>query len=222
MTSPNALCRTEASAHSRWWFTITTSDSAARCRIFVTKQSLKRGQSAPMQFSLVAAMSGQSGKSSGRSSISARSPVSVSRAHSSMHSIAIASSRDRIAGAVLQRLEAMQAEVIAAPLHVGGGERDAERLLQDRQVLEEDLLLEVLGAGRDQHALAAEDRGHEVGERLAGAGAGLGEQDAAVGEDVGDGRGHLELRGARLEAVERERQRSAGREDGADGRAERS
>ena len=101
---------------------------------------------------------------------------------------------------VTERVESMQAEIVAAPFHVGRGERDAERLAQDRQVLEEDLLLEVLRAGRDEHALAAEDRGHEVGERLAGAGAGFGEQDAAVGEDVGDGRRHLELAGARLEA----------------------
>jgi hypothetical protein len=36
-------------------------------------------------------------------------------------------------------------------------------------VLEVDLFLQVLGAGGDQHAFAAEDRRHEVGERLAGA-----------------------------------------------------
>ena len=40
ITSPNEPCRTAASAHSRWWFTMTTSDSAARWRISVTKQSL--------------------------------------------------------------------------------------------------------------------------------------------------------------------------------------
>ena len=121
-----------------------------------------------------------------------------------MASIAIASSRDRIADAVLERLEAMQAEVVPAALHVGGGERDAERVAQHRQILEEDLFLEVLGAGRDEDALAAQDRRHEVGEGLARAGAGLGQQHAAVGEDVGDRGGHLELAGARLEAVERD------------------
>ena len=42
--------------------------------------------------------------------------------------------------------------------------------------------------------LPAEDRGNEIGERLAGAGAGFGEQHAAVREDVGDGLGHLALR----------------------------
>ena len=70
----------------------------------------------------------------------------------------------------------------------------------DRQVLVEDLFLEVLGAGRDEDAMAAEDRGNQIGERLAGAGARFGEQHAAVGEDARDGRRHLALAVARLEA----------------------
>ena len=82
MTSPYAPCRTAASAQSRWWLTITMSDSAARCRMVVTKHSWYAGQSVPMQFSDVAAMSFQRGRSSGRSSTSARSPVSVCAAHS--------------------------------------------------------------------------------------------------------------------------------------------
>ena len=62
-----------------------------------------------------------------------------------------------------------------------------------------DLFLQVLGAGGDEHALAAEDGRREVGERLAGAGARLGEEDAARLEDVGHGRGHVALAGPRLE-----------------------
>ena len=92
-----------------------------------------------------------------------------------------------------------------------------QRVPQHGQILEEDLLLEVLGARRDEHALAAEDGGNEIGERLAGAGAGFGEQHAAVGEDVGDGRGHLELGRTRLEPVERRRQRTARSENRGDG-----
>ena len=138
-----------------------------------------------MQFSVVAAMSFQKGRSSGRSSISARSPVSVSR-DPALEDADVQRLVERAGSrrALAERLEAVQAEVVAAPLHVGGGERDAERLAQHRQVLEEDLLLQVLGAGRDEHALAAEDRRHEIGERLAGAGARFGEQHAAVGEDA--------------------------------------
>ena len=115
----------------------------------------------------------------------------------------------------------MQAQVVGAALHVGGGERHAERIAQRGNVLEEDLLLEVLRAGRDQHALAAEDGGHEIGERLAGAGAGFGEQDAAVVERAGDRVGHLDLAGARLEAGQRAGQRAAGREGLRDGLVER-
>jgi hypothetical protein len=90
-------------------------------------------------------------------------------------------------GTVPEGLEAVQAEIVAAPLHVGRPERDAQRVAQDRQVLEVDLLLEVLGSGRDEHALPAEDGRDEVREGLAGAGAGLGQQHAAIGDDRRDG-----------------------------------
>ena len=210
---------------------MTMSDSAARCRILVMKHSWCWGHSAPMQFSVVAATSFQSGRSSGRSSISARSPVSVSRRHSSMMRTNSASFSVRREAAVhlaeagvrrpvTVRVESMQAEVVATPFHVGRGERNAERLAEDRQVLEEDLLLEVFRAGRDEHALAAEDRGHEVGERLSGAGPGFGEQDAAAAERVRHGVGHLELAGTRFEPRQRGRQRAAGREGLADRRGE--
>ena len=71
--------------------------------------------------------------------------------------------------------------------------------LEERNVLEEELFLEILGAGGDDHALAREDRGNQVGERLAGAGARLDDQVAAFGERRLDGLGHLELPGTELE-----------------------
>ena len=78
-----------------------------------------------------------------------------------------------------------------------------------REVLEVDLFLEVLRAGRDEDALAAEDGGDEIGERLAGAGAGFGEQHAAVLERAGDRVGHLDAgRRAALEVGQRLRQRA--------------
>ena len=49
-------------------------------------------------------------------------------------------------------------------------------LLEEWDVLEEELLLEVLGAGGDDDAAARQDGGHQVGQRLAGAGAGLGDE----------------------------------------------
>ena len=110
----------------------------------------------------------------------------------------------------------MDAEVIRAPLHAGGGEWEAERVAQRGNVLEIDLLLQVLRAGGHEDALAAQDGGDEIGERLACAGARLGEEDAAVLEDPRDRRGHLHLPRARLEIGHRAGERPAGREDGFD------
>ena len=65
---------------------MTRSDSAARCRIRVMKHSACCGHSVPMQVSDAAEISLQNGRSSGRSSISARSPVGVRAAHAAMAS----------------------------------------------------------------------------------------------------------------------------------------
>jgi hypothetical protein len=74
---------TARSAHSRWWFTTTTSASSARWRIFVTKQASKSEHDWPMQFSLAAETSRQKSTLSGMSVTSERSPVSVFVDHSS-------------------------------------------------------------------------------------------------------------------------------------------
>ncbi len=104
----------------------------------------------------------------------------------------------------------MKAQIVAAAFHAGCCERDAERVTQHRQIFEEDLFLQVLRAGRHQHAFAAEDGRNEVGERLAGSGAGLGEQHTSTREDRRHRFGHLQLAGARLEAIERSCQRAVG------------
>jgi hypothetical protein len=120
---------------------------------------------------------------------------------------------ERVLGALRQPIELVQAEVVGAPLHVGGGERDAERVAQRRDVLEVNLFLEVLGAGGDEHPFAAEDRRDEIGERLSGAGARLREEDSAVGEHLRHGRGHLDLSGTGLEVGHGAGQRAARRKD---------
>ena len=111
-----------------------------------------------------------------------------------------------------QLIEAMQAQVVRAPFHAGRGERDAERRRAARDVLEEDLFLQVLGAGGNQHALAAQNGGDEIGERLAGAGAGFDEQDAAGLEGAATAPRHFDLAGARLEVWKESRERAVGRE----------
>ena len=108
-----------------------------------------------------------------------------------------------------RRLEAVQAEVVAAPLHVRGAEVDAERLPQVRQVLVEDLVLQVPGAGRDEDAPSAEDGGHQVGQGLAGSGARFGQQHAAGLQHARRGGRHAPLARPRLERGHRARQRAA-------------
>ena len=119
---------------------------------------------------------------------------------------------NRRPGSLVQLIELVQAQVVRAAFHVGGRERDAERLAQRRDVLEENLFLEILGAGRNQHAFALEDGGHEIGERLAGSGPGLREQHAALLEHLGDSGRHLDLAGASFEGRHRARERATGRE----------
>ena len=63
-------------------------------------------------------------------------------------------------------LPAVETQVVRPAFHQRGGERDAERILQRGEVLEEDLLLEILGAGGDEDAVPAEDGGDQIGEGL--------------------------------------------------------
>ena len=88
------------------------------------------------------------------------------------------------AARLAERLVAEEAEVVAAALHDRDAEVAAEGAGQERDVLAEELLLEVLGAGGDDDAAAQLHRGQQVGQGLAGAGAGLGQQHAAVGQDL--------------------------------------
>ena len=127
----------------------------------------------------------------------------------------------RYRGLVTERLEPVQAEVVRASLHAGGLEGDAERPLQHREVLEIDLLLEVLGAGRHEDPFAPEDRRHQIGERLARAGAGLHEQHAAFLEGSRHGGRHLALTFTRFEADHCRSNRATGREGPIDGRSQR-
>ena len=86
-----------------------------------------------------------------------------------------------------------------------GGERAA----QQRQVLADQLLLEVDGVGADDRALAVGarpgQRRHQVGERLADARARLEQEDAAVVVAVGDVGGHVPLGGPVLILAEHRR-----------------
>ena len=151
ITSPYALCRTAASAHSRWWLTITMSDAAARWRMRVTKQSSYRGHSVPRQVSAVADDLAPERQVLGQilelGAIAGLGAADHSRMIGRKTSCAHRAVRRAV---VAELIEAMQAQVVRAPLHAGGGERHAERVAQRRNVLEEDLFLQVLGAGGDR------------------------------------------------------------------------
>ena len=79
---------------------------------------------------------------------------------------------------------------------------------QRRHVLFEDLFLEVLRAGRDEHAAAAQHRRHEIRHRLAGAGAGFRHEHAALVDRARHGDRHPPLAVAGLELRKGPRQRA--------------
>ena len=89
-----------------------------------------------------------------------------------------------------------------AAFHVADLQR-AEEGFEEGDVLEEELLLQVFGAGGDDDALLAlageAECGQEVGEGFAGAGAGFDDEVAFFFEGGFDGAGHLVLAAAVLE-----------------------
>ena len=172
-----------------------------------------------MQFSLAAEISRQKSTASGRSSTSPRSPVSVRGAQSSTARKSGTSSRRRKLPACPKERKRIEAEVVPAALHHRHVQVAAERPGQQRDVLVDELLLQVLGAGGDHHAPAQLHRGQQVGERLAGARAGLGQQHAAVAQRPADGVRQRLLRGPLLVAGQDARQGPAGTEEGRGGKA---
>jgi hypothetical protein len=94
--------------------------------------------------------------------------------------------------------KAAQADVVAATLYEDRPELIRHDGLQEGNVLANQLFLKADRVRRDddlQVLLFADrlNRGHEIGERLADAGAGLDQKLAAAGNCIGDGLGHLQL-----------------------------
>jgi hypothetical protein len=71
------------------------------------------------------------------------------------------------------------AEVVGAAFHVADTQTSKERF-KEGEVAEVELVLKGLGTGRYDHALAGAQGGQEIGQRLAGAGAGLDDEVAAI------------------------------------------
>ena len=110
--------------------------------------------------------------------------------------------------------EMVRADVVGAALEQRHGHRQPERLADRREIAVEELVLERLGAGRNDDLAAEEQRRHEVGNGLAGAGARFGEEHAPLAHRARDARGHLALLLARAVVGNRAAERSVGREDG--------
>ena len=108
------------------------------------------------------------------------------------------------------------ADVVGTALEQRHRNRRAQRRAHGWNVAQEQLVLQVLGAGRDDGLAAPQQRRHQVGERLAGAGARFGNQGFLVRNGLGDRLGHLGLRAARAESADRRRERAAGTEQAID------
>jgi hypothetical protein len=78
---------------------------------------------------------------------------------------------------------------------------------------ENKLILQVLGAGRNDHLATREQRRNQIGIGLAGAGARFGDQHAVVGHRGGNALGQFELLSAQPIAGNTAGQRAIGRED---------
>ena len=111
-------------------------------------------------------------------------------------------------GLTAQGVELVPAEIVGAALHIADAQR-AEQRLEEGDVLEEELLLQVLGSGRDDDAAARAQGGEQIGEGLAGAGPGLDDQVAVFVEGALDGLCHLQLPAAELVGQLRTRQHAA-------------
>src|SRR3546814_1835636 len=84
----------------------------------------------------------------------------------------------REAWLALGALEAVAAQVVRAALEQRGLDADPQRVAHPRQVAVVELVLQRAGAGGDDGLQPRQQRRDEVGEGLAGAGAGLGQQHA--------------------------------------------
>ena len=91
------------------------------------------------------------------------------------------------------QLQPVQAQITAAPLQQGLAQRQAQQAGEVRQVTREELVLQVLGSGRYQYALATEQRRDQIGKGLAHARAGLHHQRLAACDGIGHGTGHVQL-----------------------------
>jgi hypothetical protein len=89
--------------------------------------------------------------------------------------------------------EMVGADVIGAALEQRDFGRRLKRIADHRQVLVEQLVLQGLGAGRDDHLAARAQRRHQVGKGLARAGPRLGDEHRTAVDRGSNALGHIDL-----------------------------
>ncbi len=115
--------------------------------------------------------------------------------------------------AILQRaLEMVVAHVVGAALEQRHRHGRLQRGPHGGNVAQEQLVLQVLGAGGDDGLAAPQQGRHQVGESLARARTRFGDQGLLFGDGLGHGLGHFRLRAARTIAAHGRAQRTAGAE----------
>jgi hypothetical protein len=105
-------------------------------------------------------------------------------------------------------LKVMVTHVIRAAFEQRDADRQLERVPHGGNVAVEKLVLQGLGPGRDDDLAARAQRRHEIRESLAGAGAGLRDEDRMAVDRRGDGTGHFRLAWAGAKAGHDARQRA--------------
>ena len=90
-------------------------------------------------------------------------------------------------------VQAVQAEVACAAFQQRDADRQLQGLTQARQVAQKELVLQALGGSADQRARPREQGRHQVGECLADAGTGFGDESAPLVDRRRDGHRHSDL-----------------------------
>ena len=124
------------------------------------------------------------------------------------------SAEHRLVGEVV---ELLAAQIVVAPLHVADVQLafavGKKRLFEKRDILVEELFLQILGAGGNDDALAGANDGHQVGQGLARSGAGFDDQMTLFFQRLLDGLRHLQLSAAKFVGGMGARKHSARREE---------
>ena len=123
--------------------------------------------------------------------------------------------RGKFQGTSFGLLQPVLAQVIGATLQQGGLQTDTQRVAHARQIAVVELVLQGLGARGNDRLASRQQRGDEIGECLAGASAGLGQQHVTLLEGARDGFGQALLREPRNESGDVVREHAALSQSGA-------